>query len=191
MTQQNMQKSFSPLTQAAETADAPQSPDRVELIGRIASDMARLRQMMGRRFVSRIALGRLQEGHGLELSHFDVVTFVARHQRAAPVTVGMIGEQMRIDPSRASRVVSELVKRGILRREACQEDARRTIVRLSAEGQSLADYFTSVRQEIVMRILEDWEEADLQLFEPLFDRFVAGLESRMTTLADAETGMKE
>ncbi|MGG7517242.1 MarR family winged helix-turn-helix transcriptional regulator [Allorhizobium undicola] len=155
---------------------------RQGILKRLGDDLGRLRLMMGRRLISRVALSRLGEGHGLELSHFDVVTFVARHQSRQAVTVGMVAEQMRVDPSRASRVVSELVKRGFLRREACQSDARRTIVRLSPEGEKLADYFASIRHEVVSRTLEEWDEAELALFEPLFDRFIAAFEQRAAGL---------
>lgn len=163
--------------------------NRDKYLNKIARDMGRLRQMMGRRFVSRIALSRLHEGHGLELSHFDVITFVARHQKRGDVTVGAIAEQMRIDPSRASRVVADLVKRGALRREACQDDARRTIVRLSDEGEGLAEHFANVRLDLMTKALEHWSEEELGLFAPLFDRFIESFEARMGDFSTEDGGL--
>ncbi|WP_234889649.1 MarR family winged helix-turn-helix transcriptional regulator [Agrobacterium vitis] len=160
----------------------------------ISQTMARLRMMMGRRFMSRIALSRMSEGHGMELSHFDVVKVVSHAARGQEVTVGVIAEQMRIDPSRASRVVADLVRRGALRREASQADARRTIVTLTPTGEELLHHFEAVRREVIGQTVEDWSADDIVTFETLFDRFICGLECRGTMLAkeaaDREGGDK-
>ncbi|MGV2107237.1 MULTISPECIES: MarR family winged helix-turn-helix transcriptional regulator [Rhizobium/Agrobacterium group] len=161
-----------------------QAPAGVEnALDGISQTMARLRMMMGRRFMSRIALSRMSEGHGMELSHFDVVKVVSHAARGQEVTVGVIAEQMRIDPSRASRVVADLVRRGALRREASQADARRTIVTLTPIGEELLHHFDTVRREVIGQTVEDWSADDIITFETLFDRFICGLECRGTILA--------
>lgn len=149
----------------------------------ISETMARMRMMMGRRFMSRIALSRLEAGQSLELSHFDVIKIVAHAARDQEVTVGVIAEQMRIDPSRASRVVADLVRRGALRREASQADARRTIVALTDTGRQVLGHFEAVRREVIGQTLADWSPEDILRFETLFDRFISGLECRGRQLA--------
>ncbi|HBF32909.1 MAG TPA: MarR family transcriptional regulator [Rhizobium sp.] len=144
--------------------------------------MGRLRMMMGRRFMARIALSQLTDGHGLELSHFDTVKIVAHAEQNQEVTVGAIAEQMRIDPSRASRVVADLVRRGMVRRDVSQQDARRTIVALTQSGKALSEHFERVRREVIGQALADWSAEDIGTFEVLFDRFILGLESRAPAL---------
>ncbi|MGO7302031.1 MarR family transcriptional regulator, partial [Rhizobium ruizarguesonis] len=84
----------------------PAEPDRdnVPRIGRI---MARMRLLPGRRLIGRLAIQ--SAAPGLELSHLDVLDAGRRAQPAGEVTVGMIAERLRIDPSRASRVVADMV----------------------------------------------------------------------------------
>lgn len=62
--------------------------------------------MTGRRLIGRLAIQ--SAAPGLELSHLDVLDAVRRAQPAGEVTVGLIAEMLRIDPSRASRVVADM-----------------------------------------------------------------------------------
>ncbi|OLP45544.1 MarR family transcriptional regulator [Rhizobium oryziradicis] len=144
----------------------------------IANTMSHLRMMMGRRFMSRIALSQLAEGHGMELSHFDIVKIVAHTGQNQEVTVGSIAEQMRIDPSRASRIVADLVRQGMLQRGVSQQDARRAIVTLTKRGKELNAHFERVRREVLGHTLEGWSLEDIRQFEQLFDRFIKDLDCR-------------
>jgi DNA-binding MarR family transcriptional regulator len=148
----------------------------------IANTMSHIRMMMGRRFMSRIALSQLGEGHGMELSHFDVVKIVAHTEQHQDVTVGTIAEQMRIDPSRASRVVADLVRRGLLLRMVSQQDARRAIVTLTEAGKELNQHFERVRREVIGQTLAHWSFEDITQFEALFNRFVTDLDCRTPKL---------
>lgn len=159
-------------------SENPAVTERTNVVDAISATMARMRVMMGRRFMSRLALSRLDESHSLELSHFDVVKTVAYIAREQEVTVGTIAEHLRIDPSRASRVVADLVRRGTLRREASQFDARRTIVSLTKTGEQLQEHFDAVRREVIGQTLEDWSEEEVHQFQTLFDRFISSLECR-------------
>jgi DNA-binding MarR family transcriptional regulator len=169
----------SPMTQTNELdTEGLAAPNRDHVVDAISATMARMRVMMGRRFMSRLALSRLDESHSLELSHFDVVKTVAYIARDQEVTVGAIADHLRIDPSRASRVVADLVRRGTLRREASQFDARRTVVALTEAGEHLQVHFDTVRREVIGQTLEDWSEEDVHQLQTLFDRFISALECR-------------
>jgi len=52
-------------------------------------------------------------------------------------TVGSVAEQLSVDPSAASRVVSELISPGFVERLASQRDGRRTVLRLTPDGVAL------------------------------------------------------
>ena len=154
-------------------------PDRAEDISRISGIMARMRLLIGRRYIGRLAISRA--GAGLELSHLDMLSLVRRLSRVQEVTVGALAEQMRLDHSRVSRVVADLVKRGVLRREASQEDARRTLVALTDEGVAWLDRLNEVKHYVIGQILSDWSHEDLDLFAGLYERFVEKFEQHAAT----------
>jgi DNA-binding MarR family transcriptional regulator len=160
------------MTAEALNMNAPD--DRAQDIARISGVMGRMRLLIGRRYIGRLAISRV--GAGLELSHLDLLSLVRRLAWQQEVTVGALAEQMRLDHSRVSRVVADLVKRGVLRREASQEDARRTLVTLTQEGVAWLDRMNEVKHEVIGQILADWSHKDLELFGSLYDRFVEGFE---------------
>ncbi|ARM90452.1 MarR family transcriptional regulator protein [Rhizobium sp. CIAT894] len=152
----------------------PPEPDE-ENIPRIGRSMGRMRLMTGRRLIGRLAIQ--SAAPGLELSHLDVLDAVRRAQPAGEVTVGMIAEMLRIDPSRASRVVADMVGRNVLRREASQADARRIVVVMTEVGQGLLAEIVAQKLAIISEIVSDWPEDDVNRFALLFERFIGGYEA--------------
>lgn len=158
----------------SQTLEKPAVSDRADEITRISAIMGRMRLLIGRRYIGRLAISRA--GAGLELSHLDMLSLVRRLSRSQEVTVGALAEQMRLDHSRVSRVVADLVKRGVLRREASQEDARRTLVALTGDGIDWLDRMNVVKHEVIGQILADWSNEELEQFSDLYDRFVEKFE---------------
>jgi len=174
----------------SEALKKPEPYDRAEDITRISGIMGRMRLLIGRRYIGRLAISRV--GAGLELSHLDLLSVVRRLSRTQEVTVGALAEQMRLDHSRVSRVVADLVRRGVLRREASQEDARRTLVALTEEGVAWLDRMNEVKHEVIGQILADWSHEDLELFAGLYDRFVEKFEQyALVNDADEATAIAE
>jgi DNA-binding MarR family transcriptional regulator len=163
------------LGMTSEARQAPAPDKRADDIARISGIMGRMRLLIGRRYIGRLAINRI--GAGLELSHLDLLSLVRRLSRNQEVTVGALAEQMRLDHSRVSRVVADLVKRGVIRREASQEDARRTLVALTDEGMAWLDRMNEVKHEVIGQILSDWSPDDLEIFGSLYERFVDGFET--------------
>lgn len=162
-------------------ATAPKQETKTcEVTGRdevlhISHVMTRMRLMIGRRIIGRMAISKLAPG--LELSHIDVLDIVNRASQ--PVTVGAIAEAMRLDPSRGSRVVAEMVGRGLLKREVCQEDARRSVVVITPLGDSILEEMRSAKMGIIRDVVSDWPEQDVADFARLFDRFIGRFEQRL------------
>ncbi|NNH58801.1 winged helix-turn-helix transcriptional regulator [Rhizobium laguerreae] len=152
----------------------PAEPDR-ENVPRIGRSMARMRLMTGRRLIGRLAIQ--SAAPGLEHSHLDVLDAVRKAQPAGEVTVGMIAEMLRIDPSRASRVVADMVGRNVLRREASQADARRIVVVMTEVGQDLLAEIVAQKLAIISEIVSDWPQEDVERFAALFERFIGGYEA--------------
>jgi hypothetical protein len=80
--------------------------------------------------------GKVMEGLSdvLESALLQGLICVARIQggigRPEPVspTVGLVAEMMQVDPSRASRIVADLVSRGYVARNVAQDDSQRVWV---------------------------------------------------------------
>ena len=142
----------------------------------ICQTMTQMRIMMGRRVIGRMAIAKLAPG--LELSHIDVLDVVLRSGGVA--TVGSIADGMRLDPSRGSRVVADMVGRGLLQREASQEDGRRSMIVMTPLGHSLLEEMRSTKLAIIQDVVHDWPREDIAQFAQLFDRFIDGLDKRIT-----------
>lgn len=150
-------------------AAASPSPEDV---ARVSETLGRMRILIGRRIIGRTAIANIAPG--LEISHLDVLDVMRRIE--GEVTVGAIAEAMRIDPSRGSRLVADLVTRGILRRDASQADGRRSLVVRTEFGDSLLAEIRAVKRTLLARVLEDWPEDELNAFSVLFEKFVSGFE---------------
>lgn len=164
------------MTSATNTreVEAPTLPDDENLL-RIGQAMSRMRVLTGRRMIGRLAIQHVAPG--LELSHLDVLDVVRRAEATGEVTVGTIADNLRIDPSRASRIVADMVTRGVLRRKASQADARRIVVVLTALGQRLLSEIQAQKYAVIGGIFADWTPEEVEHFSLLFDRYVTGYEN--------------
>jgi DNA-binding MarR family transcriptional regulator len=130
-----------------------------------------------RRGISRRNLGMrmMRElGGDVGLSHLGVVDAVEEGPDAGggPVTVGLVGERMAIDPSRASRVVTAALRAGYVERVASQADGRRVGLRLTDAGRALAESASAVRRRAFDEAMAGWPDADRREFARLLSRFV-------------------
>lgn len=167
------------MTTATQTSRPEDDEPASEGILRIGEVMTRMRVMTGRRMIGRLAIQNVAPG--LELSNLDVLEAMRRAEDAGEVTVGAIADMLRIDPSRASRIVADMVARGILRRKASQADARRIVVVMTALGQRLLSEVKAQKMAVVTSIVADWPSEDVETFGRLFDRFIGGFEDAFRT----------
>lgn len=159
--------------------DESEPDDAIEAISRT---MSRMRVLIGRRIISRLALANVTPG--LELSHVDVLDAIRRIDGEA--TVGAIAESLRIDPSRGSRLVAEMVASGVLHRLASQQDGRRSVIELTALGERLLTEMRDIKDGIIRQALKDWPQADIDAFAVLYDRFLRDFEAMLP--GDARRG---
>lgn len=85
--------------------------------------------------------------------------------------VATVAERLHIDPSRASRLVSEMVEQGFARRAVSQADARRTIIELTGRGQAVVDAVRAYKFLVMGDFLSEWDAAELAAFIPMLRRF--------------------
>ncbi len=149
-------------------------PGAAEAIARIDATMGRIRRNIVRREFGRQILAEI--GSDLEVAHMDVLGSIwgsPGHGRGGREddTVGLVAERLGTDPSRASRLVSEVVELGYARRTASQGDARRICLELTEQGRGLMEAIRTTKWRLFAASLGQWSEAELVEFAKLLDRF--------------------
>ena len=100
---------------------------------------------------------------GVPLSAFQVLFGVAQSE-AGYLRMSDVAEQARLSPSRASRIVSELERRGLLERRACEGDTRVVYAAITEAGRDLASKleraFDELERAAPIRVVIDLDECD-------------------------------
>lgn len=149
----------------------------VEAVLKVDALMQSWRRRISKRELGLSALSEL--GLDLELAQLDVLMAIAApgnefgNMPAEETMVGTVAERLMIDPSRASRLVSEMVDKHYVTRSASQLDSRRTVIGLTNEGNAVVDAVRTHKFLMLGDFLSDWSEAELHQFLPLLARFSA------------------
>lgn len=144
-------------------------------IANVGRATSRLRVLIKRRAIGRYAVEKIAPG--LDMFQLEVIEHVERGERKGrEMTVGSIAEHMRLDPSRASRMVSNLVENDVFERGVSQQDARRAVLHLTETGRQLLKEKRRFKNKVMEEIFEDWSQDDISTFGDLFTRFVTRFE---------------
>lgn len=118
---------------------------------------------------------------GVEATQFHALSAIMRIQfgygrpSGQEVTVGLLAEEMTLDPSRASRIAADLVERGLIERAVSQEDGRRSVLVPTAAAGALMEAFLRAKWQRTIKLFATWSEADIVTFSTLFARYSAGM----------------
>ncbi len=121
-------------------------------------------------------------GSDLDLTQFRFLTAILRIEEGIgrdtqeAATIGLVAEELNVDPSRASRLAADLIARGYLRREAAQDDGRKSIVVLTDHAEDVFAKFRELKWAKFLSILSDWDEAEIGEFARLFEKYFASAE---------------
>ena len=121
---------------------------------------------------------------GVEATQFHALSAILRIQqgcglaRAQEVTVGLLAEELNLDPSRASRIAADLVERGLLARAVSQTDGRRSVLVPTEAAGALLQAFLRAKWQRMMKLFSTWSEADILAFSTLFARYNAGMRAQ-------------
>lgn len=92
-----------------------------------------------------------------ELQRILVVDALDLDLRSGPTPiVGSVAARLRIDPSTASRLVSDAVESGHVRRVASQTDGRRVGLTLTRKGRDLLAASRRHQQQVFEQLTADW-----------------------------------
>ena len=153
------------------------APATVDAVVRIDALMQNWRRRAMKRELGHKALVDLHIG--IDLAQLDVLSAIEApadefgEMAGGETMVASVAERLAIDPSRASRVVSEMVEMGYARRAVSQADARRTIIELTPAGRTIVEAVRAYKFLIMGDFLGQWEDEELERFVPLLRKFGA------------------
>lgn len=139
---------------------------------------------LGRTF-SKLPMRQLlaaQTTQAIELSQILVVQAVqtaTADGRAA--TVGDVAGQLAIDPSTASRLVTQTIRAGYLTRMAAQHDGRAVQLTLTPTGKALADHAHHYQRAVFDQITSKWPTEERHTFARLFVKFADAVTEALET----------
>jgi DNA-binding MarR family transcriptional regulator len=93
------------------------------------------------------------------------------NEAATEMTVGRLADHLLVDPSVASRMVSDCISHGYLVRAASQQDGRRTVLQLTEEGIALLNHFRHQQRQAFEYITRDWPAAERLEFARLLLKY--------------------
>jgi len=159
----------------AALAHAGIGKDAIEAVMAIDAMMQQWRRRAAKRELGKRALIDLDIG--LDLAQLDVLTAIEAPRNEFGETgsdetmVATVAERLGIDPSRASRLASEMVEAGYAIRSVSQADARRTIIALTDSGRAVVDAVRTYKFLLMGDFMSNWSSEDLSRFVPLLQRF--------------------
>ncbi|MGR3321682.1 MAG: MarR family winged helix-turn-helix transcriptional regulator [Pseudooceanicola sp.] len=150
---------------------APEVTDRALTLDAIVQTW---RRRIQKRELGRMALRELSLP--LDLPKLDVLIAIwapsnefARDD--AETMVSTVAARLGIDPSRASRLVSDLIQQGFVQRAVSQQDARRTVVELTDDGRAIVEAVRTIKFMILGEYLSGWSIEEIDAFVPQLERF--------------------
>jgi DNA-binding MarR family transcriptional regulator len=87
------------------------------------------------------------------------------------MTVGGLADQLMVDSSAASRMVTDCISHGYLVRAASQQDGRRTVLRLTEDGVTLLEHFRHQQRQAFEHITREWPPAERLEFARLLIKY--------------------
>jgi DNA-binding MarR family transcriptional regulator len=88
-----------------------------------------------------------------------------------PCRPGALAELSHADPSTISRQVAELVRRGLVERQADPSDGRASLLAITDAGRDVCEQVRTMRRELLASAVTGWPEEDLAALAGLLDRF--------------------
>ena len=96
-----------------------------------------------------------------------------------PMRVTDLAEAKQADPSTVSRQAAQLVKAGLVRREADPEDGRASRLAITEAGLSACRRLHEAREAFLAEVLGSWPAERVEAFVELFIEFNTAVEARL------------
>ena len=122
----------------------------------------------------------LQEQHRISFSATEILCRL--HDEEEPQSVRALANQLvSVSPTRASRLVQELVDAGYLQRGADQGDGRKSLISVTTKGRRYSEKVARTLEGAILRhLVEPLDEDDLEAIQRIWQK--------LRTAQDAELG---
>jgi DNA-binding MarR family transcriptional regulator len=154
------------------------SDSSIEALLDFDAQMFRWRSLQNKAEFTAILLQRLDVDieHGVFLGFLAIsrLTHGVEQDAQAP-TIGDVAACLRLDPSRASRIVAELIDKGYIRREADQADGRRSVLTMTAKGDELILRFRDAKWKALSTLFNSWSDSEIKDFAQLMGKYLDGI----------------
>lgn len=97
-------------------------------------------------------------------------------QASAP-SIKDVATRLGLDQSTTSRSVDTAVRAGLLAKDACDQDLRRALLRLTPRAQALLNETSARRRELLAAMTDGWDEADVDRLVELLGRLCDGFDA--------------
>ncbi len=149
---------------------------RSDDVAAIERAMVAIRRAQTRRVLARLSTRRgVRTGRHAKLPDavfelLDAIDTATTHGGAPTVTE--TATALGIDQPRASRLTTQALDAGLLRRVADQADGRRSLLTLTPSGRSALDRIHAFRQDVIAEATTRWTTEDRAALARLLSRFV-------------------
>lgn len=105
-----------------------------------------------------------------QLLHVQLLEAIDAAAARGAVSVSQVADELGLDRSGASRMISVAVSAGHVERRSAEDDARRAEVAMTRRGRALLGAARTWQQAAFERMLADWSRADVQRFSSYLER---------------------
>ncbi len=137
---------------------------------RLSHELIRLNRLMERA----AAQHHTHQGDGLERAAFVLLAHLVK---GGPQRASALAESVHSDPSTVSRQTAQLVRLGLIERQADPLDGRACLLAATAEGERVFERKRRWRNEHFAAMLADWPVGDLDALQGLLSRFNTDFEN--------------
>ncbi|TDT15168.1 DNA-binding MarR family transcriptional regulator [Ilumatobacter fluminis] len=120
------------------------------------------------------------DGPKLEQAQTDALEIIAAHRGG--IRMSDFADAMHVDPSTATRAVDRLVKLGLAERRQIDDDRRYVQAIATQQGVDTVRRIRKLRTMAMRRILEPFDDHELEEFASYLERFVATIDELLDDL---------
>lgn len=150
--------------------------DKAAQIAAIEAAVVALRRAHRRRALARLSRrsGQRTGSHaGLPDALFEFLDVLATAtERGERLTVTEVAVELDVDQPRASRLAGLALEAALVRREADQNDGRRSLLALTLDGEDVLARIHDFRRRTIVEAISDWSDDDRAALARLLPRFV-------------------
>jgi len=138
---------------------------------------------MLRRALDRYSTPAITDQFDVTLAEWRVLTLL---YGSSPATVRELCDRLQADKAEVSRACAGLVKRGLASRRSDTDDARSTLITITARGERQHDAIVPVRQALQDELETALSRSEISEFHRLLDKLMDHMRQKIASASEAE-----